>query len=77
MSDAGDGEGSTLRSSPLEALHIEMGATLTGFAGWRLPLRFSSELSEHHAVRSSAGLFDISHMGQITVTGPAASRVLA
>jgi aminomethyltransferase len=65
-----------IRTTPLEAAHIAMGATLTDFAGWRLPLRFSGEIAEHRAVRASAGLFDISHMGQITMTGPDASSVL-
>lgn len=46
---------------------------MTDFAGWRMPLRFTSELAEHGAVRRYAGLFDLSHMGQIEVTGPDAA----
>src|SRR5690625_460018 len=49
---------------------------MTDFAGWRMPLRYTSELEEHHAVRTSAGIFDLSHMGQIEVMGPGAGAVL-
>lgn len=62
--------------SPLLAEHVAAGAVLTTFAGWRMPLRYGSELAEHHAVRTSAGLFDLSHMGQLEVSGPTAGRVL-
>src|SRR5665647_472825 len=41
--------------------------------GWLMPLRYTSDLAEHHAVRSTAGLFDLSHMGEIRITGPAAA----
>jgi len=49
---------------------------MTEFAGWMMPLRYGSETAEHLAVRSSAGLFDLSHMGEIAVTGPAAGAAL-
>jgi aminomethyltransferase len=49
---------------------------MTEFAGWLMPLRYGSETAEHLAVRSSAGLFDLSHMGEIAVTGPAAGEAL-
>jgi aminomethyltransferase len=62
--------------SPLLAEHVASGAVLTTFAGWTMPLRYGSELEEHNAVRTAAGLFDLSHMGQIEVTGPTAGRVL-
>lgn len=62
--------------SPLLAEHVAAGAVLTTFAGWRMPLRYGSELAEHHAVRTSAGLFDLSHMGQLEVSGRTAGRVL-
>jgi aminomethyltransferase len=65
-----------LRHSPLLAVHESLGATLTGFAGWLMPLRYGSETAEHNAVRTAAGLFDLSHMGEITVTGPAAGAAL-
>ncbi len=62
--------------SPLDALHHDAGATFTDFAGWDMPVRFSSDLAEHHAVRQSAGLFDISHMAEIAVVGPDAAKAL-
>ncbi|MGO4860420.1 glycine cleavage system aminomethyltransferase GcvT, partial [Arthrobacter sp. 2MCAF14] len=46
------------------------------FGGWQMPLKYSSELAEHHAVRQSAGLFDLSHMGEVWVTGPEAAAFL-
>jgi aminomethyltransferase len=49
---------------------------MTDFAGWLMPLRYGSETSEHLAVRSSAGLFDLSHMGEIAVSGPSAAEAL-
>ena len=65
-----------LRRTPLTGVHERLGATLTGFAGWLMPLRYGSETAEHNAVRSAAGLFDLSHMGEIMVTGPAAAAAL-
>ena len=65
-----------MRATPLLAEHERLGATLTGFAGWRMPLRYGSETAEHRAVRQAAGLFDLSHMGEIMVTGPAAAAAL-
>src|ERR1700761_9390354 len=64
------------RPTPLLAEHEQLGATLTGFAGWRMPLRYASETAEHLAVRQAAGLFDLSHMGEIIVTGPEAADAL-
>lgn len=49
--------------------HKKLGASFTDFGGWQMPLKYSSELAEHHAVRKSAGLFDLSHMGEVWVTG--------
>lgn len=63
-------------TSPLLQNHIDVGAQLTDFASWQLPLRFTSELAEHKAVRRSAGIFDLSHMGQVEVIGPDAAEVL-
>jgi len=57
-------------------VHERLGATMTDFAGWLMPLRYGSETAEHRAVRSAAGLFDLSHMGEITVTGPGAGAAL-
>ncbi|MDX2647589.1 glycine cleavage system aminomethyltransferase GcvT [Streptomyces sp. PA03-1a] len=64
------------RRTALDALHRALGATMTDFAGWDMPLRYASERDEHTAVRTRAGLFDLSHMGEITVTGPAAGEAL-
>ncbi|MEU5696073.1 glycine cleavage system aminomethyltransferase GcvT [Actinosynnema sp. NPDC020468] len=64
------------RRTPLHAEHEALGAQFTDFAGWRMPLRYESELAEHHAVRTSAGLFDLTHMGEIVLTGPEAGKAL-
>ncbi|MEU5976060.1 glycine cleavage system aminomethyltransferase GcvT [Streptomyces sp. NPDC047315] len=64
------------RRTALDALHRSLGATMTDFAGWDMPLRYGSERDEHNAVRTAAGLFDLSHMGEITVTGPQAAALL-
>ncbi|GAA2721207.1 glycine cleavage system aminomethyltransferase GcvT [Cellulomonas aerilata] len=64
------------RTGPLHDEHVALGAALTPFAGWSMPLRYSSDLAEHTAVRAAAGLFDLSHMGEIRVTGPDAAAML-
>lgn len=64
------------RATPLHDIHRRLGASFTTFAGWDMPVRYDSEIAEHHAVRRRAGLFDLSHMGQIEVTGPAAGSAL-
>jgi aminomethyltransferase len=56
--------------------HKELGASFTDFGGWQMPLKYSSELAEHHAVRKSAGIFDLSHMGEVWVSGPDAAAFL-
>ena len=66
----------TERRSPLDAVHREAGASFTDFAGWQMPVRYSSDLAEHHAVRTHAGIFDLSHMGEIVVVGPEAALSL-
>lgn len=63
-------------TSPLLGEHRELGATFTDFAGWQMPLKYGSELTEHHSVRRTAGLFDLSHMGEIEVSGPQAGAAL-
>jgi glycine cleavage system T protein (aminomethyltransferase) len=60
------------KRTPLFDLFREMGARLVAFAGWEMPVQFSSVLDEHRAVRVSAGLFDVSHMGEIEVRGEGA-----
>src|SRR5580704_2661258 len=64
------------RATPLRAVHEGLGASMTPFAGWLMPLRYQGEISEHQAVRHAAGLFDLSHMGEIAVTGPGAPAAL-
>ncbi|MFD0773097.1 glycine cleavage system aminomethyltransferase GcvT [Streptomonospora algeriensis] len=69
-------QGSALRTTPLHAVHERAGAALVDFAGWEMPLRYSGERAEHTAVRETAGLFDLSHMGEISVSGPQAAEML-
>jgi aminomethyltransferase len=64
------------RRTPLTSVHERLGANLTDFAGWLMPLRYGSETAEHNAVRNAAGLFDLSHMGEFAVTGPGAAATL-
>jgi aminomethyltransferase len=64
------------RYSPLHDVHVAAGASFTDFAGWQMPVRYSSDLAEHHAVRTAAGLFDLSHMAEILVLGPEAADAL-
>ncbi len=62
----------SLRRTPLFEAHRRAGAKLVEFAGWEMPLHYGSLLEEHEAVRTAAGLFDVSHMGQIVFEGPGA-----
>ncbi len=64
------------RFSPLHDVHVALGAAFTDFAGWQMPVRYTSDLAEHHAVRTAAGIFDISHMAEIAVDGPDAAAFL-
>jgi aminomethyltransferase len=64
------------RRTPLTHVHERLGATLTDFAGWLMPLRYGSETAEHNAVRTAAGLFDLSHMGELSVSGPGSAAAL-
>ena len=67
---------SDLRTTPLHDRHSALGASFTDFGGWSMPVRYTSDLAEHHAVRQAAGLFDISHMAEFTLRGPGAAAVL-
>ncbi|MBF0695903.1 glycine cleavage system aminomethyltransferase GcvT [Actinomyces bowdenii] len=64
------------RRTPLHAVHRELEAVFTDFGGWEMPLRYGSDLAEHRAVRTSAGLFDLSHMGEVKVEGPGVGQAL-
>ena len=65
-----------LRRTPLFALHKKLGAKMVPFAGWEMPVWYSSVLEEHLAVRQAAGLFDVTHMGVYQVEGPDAAAFL-
>ncbi|MDT0156670.1 glycine cleavage system aminomethyltransferase GcvT [Microbacterium sp. ARD32] len=64
------------RYTPLRARHEALGASFTDFGGWQMPVRYTSDLAEHHAVRQAAGVFDISHMAEFTVRGADAASYL-
>jgi aminomethyltransferase len=57
------------RQTPLYKLHQELGARMVDFAGWDMPVQYSSQIGEHHAVRRAAGVFDVSHMGVVDLRG--------
>ncbi len=65
-----------LKQTPLFAAHQKLGARLIEFGGWEMPVFYSSILDEHQTVRSAAGIFDISHMGEFLVSGPGAEPFL-
>ena len=67
---------SRLKRSPLHPRHLTLGAKMFEFAGWEMPLSYTSLLAEHQVVREAAGLFDLSHMGQIEVRGKKALDLL-
>jgi aminomethyltransferase len=65
-----------LQRTPLFAAHQKLGAKLIDFGGWEMPVQYTSITEEHLAVRKAAGVFDISHMGEVTVSGPDAVEFL-
>ncbi len=67
---------STLQRTPLRDFHAAHGARLVDFAGWEMPVQYRSILEEHKVVRRAAGLFDVSHMGEVDVRGPQALEFL-
>src|SRR3954466_4393922 len=63
-----------LQKTPLHALHLELGARMVPFAGYSMPVQYPAGLmAEHHHTRNAAGLFDVSHMGQLRLEGPDAA----
>ena len=62
----------TLLETPLVGWHLAHGGRMVDFAGWRMPVQYASIVEEHLATRASAGMFDVSHMGRLTIGGPAA-----
>lgn len=67
---------SQVQRTPLYDRHVALGAKMVPFAGWEMPLHYGSQVEEHHATRRSAGVFDVSHMGQIMISGPQAERLV-
>jgi aminomethyltransferase len=59
-----------LKYVPLNDLHVQLGGKMVPFAGYNMPVRYSSDLEEHMAVRNAVGVFDVSHMGEFTIKGP-------
>jgi len=66
----------TLKKTPLNQVEKELGGKMVDFGGWELPVQYSGILDEHDAVRTKAGVFDVSHMGEVTVKGPQALELL-
>jgi aminomethyltransferase len=66
----------TLLRTPLYDRHVAAGARMVPFAGWEMPVQYEGVIQEHRAVRSHAGVFDVSHMGELEVKGPRAAELL-
>ena len=66
----------TLSRTPLYERHVALGARLVPFAGWEMPVSYDGVSSEHRAVRTDCGVFDVSHMGELEVEGPRARELL-
>jgi len=65
-----------MKQSPLHSCHLALGARLVPFAGWEMPIRYAGIMEEHRAVREGCGVFDISHMGELEVSGTGAGEWL-
>lgn len=59
-----------MKTIPLHSIHVQLGAKIVPFAGFEMPVRYSSDLEEHHTVRNNVGVFDVSHMGEFSLKGP-------
>ncbi|MGH3870651.1 MAG: glycine cleavage system aminomethyltransferase GcvT [Pseudonocardiaceae bacterium] len=66
----------SLRRGPLHAFHVDNGATLGAFGGWEMPIYHTSVIAEHTAVREAVGVFDVTHLGKLSVTGSAAAELV-
>ncbi|MFQ3295604.1 MAG: aminomethyltransferase, partial [Natrialbaceae archaeon] len=66
----------SLRKPPLRDVHEDRGAEFTDFGGWDMPVEFDGIQTEHDAVREAVGIFDVSHMSEIEVTGPDATELM-
>jgi aminomethyltransferase len=69
-------ESQNLKRTPLYECHVEAGARIVDFAGWEMPVQYAGVIEEHRAVRTAAGLFDVSHMGEVRVRGAGAEALL-
>lgn len=67
----------TLQTTPLHAAHVALGAKMTAFGGWDMPIQYEGILAEHEAVRTGVGIFDVSHMGEVDFEGPDALAAVA
>src|SRR4249920_3660584 len=65
-----------LKHTPLEEEHVRLGAKMGPFAGWNMPIEYAGALKEHEAVRERVGVFDLTHLGKVEVTGPGALGML-
>jgi glycine cleavage system T protein (aminomethyltransferase) len=66
----------TLQRTPIHDRHVALGARMVPFAGWEMPVQYAGVIPEHRAVRTDAGVFDVSHMGELEVEGPRATELL-
>ncbi len=65
-----------MKDTSLNKVHRKLGARMVEFAGWDMPVLYTGVIAEHHAVRKSCGIFDVSHMGEIEIQGPEATSIL-
>jgi aminomethyltransferase len=65
-----------LKKTPLNAIHRQLGARMVDFGGWDMPVQYAGLVQEHMAVRTRAGMFDVSHMGEIEIAGPAGEETI-
>src|SRR5687768_3254282 len=65
-----------MKSTPFTSIHLSLGARMGEFAGYNMPIFYSGINNEHRAVRSRAGLFDVSHMGEFIIKGPGAAELV-
>src|SRR5206468_12138585 len=66
----------SLRHSPLHDRHVALGAKLAEFGGWEMPIQYAGVVEEHTAVRETVGIFDVSHLGNVEVSGPGAKALV-
>ena len=67
---------SDLKKTPLHSIHKELSGKLVPFSGWHMPIQFKGMIQEHKCVRDGVGIFDVSHMGEIEITGTDAKKLI-